>query len=319
MLSVMSKWYMACLVAKARNESSMGAVNSAARADGIYGYVEGHRVEHVTEAVRNLRAVANEWGGDVQAHFAFMDIYKAFDSMTVAEADWCLRASNVTHKTRAAVLDELVGNVCRVDFQGHEAPNEYRYEKMIRTGGKESPWLWNLEVAVIIKPLIEEWSKQGAGLKLQDGRVTHWIWADNFVLVSDSKKGLVNMVTQLTKLVYERNFRWKPDSLAMMTCGHENRAGFLVDIEGEAIVLPAVEEVELLGVQLTEDMHTMTAVKHRVNKARTAWFIDQKFYTCRSVSFREGNKIRVQGTSGDSSLFGWLGLDEGSGNGAEAV
>ncbi len=63
---------MACLVTKARNECSAAAVCKSVRANGIYGYVEGHRVEHVTEAVRNLGAVATEWGSDMQVHFAFM-------------------------------------------------------------------------------------------------------------------------------------------------------------------------------------------------------------------------------------------------------
>ena len=64
----------------------------------IYGYIEGQRVENVSEVIRSICQAAVEWGSDRKVHLASLDVRTAYDSMTMKEAAWGLQSQQTPRR-----------------------------------------------------------------------------------------------------------------------------------------------------------------------------------------------------------------------------
>ena len=100
-------------------------------------------------------------------------------------------------------------------------------QKYIRTGGKESPHIWNQLMRDTMGEVVQKWELQASGVELREAstpwaasrakcRVAHFVHADNVFLLSSSAGELAGMVRDLTKGIREQHLNWKESSLEYM-------------------------------------------------------------------------------------------------------
>ena len=59
-----------------------------------------------------------------------------------------------------------------------------------KQGAKETPFLWNVTLDDVVGPTVVSWEDNCYGLDLDDGlkRISHAVWADDFLVFSSSFK-----------------------------------------------------------------------------------------------------------------------------------
>ena len=137
--------------------------------------------------------VTSTWGKEATVHLACMDVYKAFDHLTVQEAVSCMERRGHHPSMCVAVARELEDNQCEAIFEGVKTEELVDFDKFIRTGGKEGTVLWNYSAQDVLAPLAEKWTEEGKGipmLRIGEGSkklVNHMLWADNYFLLANRK------------------------------------------------------------------------------------------------------------------------------------
>eukprot|EP00974_Lingulodinium_polyedra_P132093 11220347-Lingulodinium_polyedra.AAC.1 len=63
-----------------------------------------------------------------------------------------------------ALAKELVFNTFETTFMGLRLDEVYEYNKAIRTGGKEGPWLWNVVLRTALAPAVSSWKAKEFGV-----------------------------------------------------------------------------------------------------------------------------------------------------------
>ena len=105
----------------------------------------------------------------------------------------------------------------------------FSYTKGAKQGGVETPDIWKLVLDYLFEPVISQWAEKQWGFKVKDEdgelitTLSHGIFADNVIIISDTLLTLQNMIDELTEALQkprnnkgESYLRWKPKSLESM-------------------------------------------------------------------------------------------------------
>ena len=87
-------------------------------------------------------------------------------------------------------------------------------DKSIKQGGKESPWLFNMMMVGVFKPLQGKWNEGKIGVRMRTGegqqeecRVSHMIFADDCCLFAASKKEIRMIIADTTEELSRTDLR----------------------------------------------------------------------------------------------------------------
>ena len=159
---------------------------------------------------------------------------------------------------RGSILQEMMGNNAMLGLEGIMVGPQ-AYNKCIRTGGKEPPWLWNKVVQAIMEETVQDLEENKMGIQLTESetRITHMVWADNIIPAAHTQRELRQMTQQLTTVFAERHFTWKKDSCWAMACGAPTPETHYDTFDGSITHQYSwVQEQEVLVVKITRKMTT---------------------------------------------------------------
>jgi len=188
----------------------------------------------------------------------------------------------------AAVLTEMEDLECWPMLAGIQAVEPCTFNRCIRQGGTESPWLWNTAARAAIAPLLDEWEASGCGIDIPGfGRMTHMIWADNIYLLSSDMAEVAWMAQTLTDQFSNMKLRWKAGSLAHMGTGASvGSAAFnVIGSDGPHQVL-STTCVDVLGCELSASGSSAPMVAARLCKGTAAFWKHKDVLLDRSITLR---------------------------------
>eukprot|EP00973_Karenia_brevis_P042933 5943243-Karenia_brevis.AAC.1 len=95
-------------------------------------------------------------------------------------------------------------------LESMRASEPFKYNKLIKQGGMDAPFLWNLVLRRHLCELHRSWQQAGYGILLDDGTcVTHFLWSDNVYLVACTLQQLHVMAQELTDSLQSCGLQWK--------------------------------------------------------------------------------------------------------------
>ena len=168
------------------------------------------------------------------------------------------------------------------------------WSKSVRTGGKEAPHAWNDVTKLCWEKMVRRWRRDELGARVESAqdlpasctRISHAIWADNVVFLSNTKKELQQMMQEATVSLLPHGLRWKPSSLQWWTAGEQDSEATEFEI-GDGDMRWTVQYTE--GTSLLGHSIDMTTNGHlpwepRLHIAMRAYWRHAEFFHCRSIS-----------------------------------
>ena len=145
----------------------------------------------------------------------------------------------------------------------------------------------------ILANVEEEWMKRRKGVLMDieaDGEVHQicsFMWADNFWIMSHSKKHLEQMLKDLIEEAAEVDLEPKPASLlwtSMFTS--EEKEDVILGTSKGCYNFPFEDEFRILGCMMSRQEKTCDAVEERMQSANKASWKDIKIYRSKDVPWR---------------------------------
>ena len=239
-----------------------------------------------------------------------LDIKKAFDNVTVEMIIKAMGYLKFPASLILAVVEPLASNVAVFEFQG-VCSEQIEYNKVVRTGGKEGPALFNIVLEAIWGQLVKTWEQMGYGIKLEGNGtdkalINHFLWADNVKLLAANSHQLSQMVAMMTVTLRRAGMDWKKESLQYAIFGLGEGQGPselkcpltqpVCELAGDPglpkplrtmVTLPRCQECEILGVKISATPKGYVTIDHRLEAGRRAFYADGKFYRSRAISLKE--------------------------------
>eukprot|EP00973_Karenia_brevis_P081307 11271514-Karenia_brevis.AAC.1 len=160
-----------------------------------------------------------------------------------------------------------------------------QFNRAIRQGGVESPWLFNLVLRMILYKCVLRWREAGYGVPLPNiGKFNHAAWADNIYLVAHSLHEIRCMFADLTCEMRAYGFHWNERSLKLLhTSAHQPHEDINVQVNNVSHTLKTVMEMEVLGCLIAPFASNVAAAEHRLEKATASFWALSSFLLCRQI------------------------------------
>ena len=292
--SVWKKWYsttvllaMEPFTAKIRSQVS------------LFGFVPGRSCSEVTAALKRAAQHAALWGKDRKLLIASADVKQAFQHTTVACVKRAMDVLAIPCYLQYAILVPLLNEETTLLFEG-VAVEHVRVDRHIRTGGNESPELWNLVVCAMWSALFHSWDEQGTGFHCyhpsdreysleRTAVVNHLLYADNVYILGSDLATFQEQLTSLTSILRDWGFEWKADSLEYAAVGFDCELPVIsVVIEDTYVPLRAVDRLNVLGNDVLISYRERHAdLVARIGKARGAFFKRSVYFRTRAVLWKQ--------------------------------
>eukprot|EP00973_Karenia_brevis_P020832 2862981-Karenia_brevis.AAC.1 len=186
----------------------------------VFGFMESHSCDQIAGGLSILLDKVEEWDGVLELHVLSADVFSAFDNLHPQVMVEAMLFWGVHPLIAAALLNELLWIHCSVTLDTVSVDDAISFNRAVRQGGVEAPWLFNLTMRMLIALCLPAWKSEGCGIELPDvGRTTHLIWADNIYLLANSTKQASNMFTALSQQLLRRRMTWKEQSLQLLSVG----------------------------------------------------------------------------------------------------
>jgi len=330
--SLMRKSQSGCTVENTRRlavESVIKTWNSTAVLSGLepylararaqvalFGFCPGRACSEVTAGLKTVAQHASQWGKDRAVLIASADLKQAFQRTTVSAVYRALTKLEVPVWLQRGILAPLVGEVTTLLFEGVSVLNVH-VDRHIRTGGNESPDLWNLIVCAMWSDVLREWDALNIGFPCWDPNylnrnrggggggvgeasqeelqkvgplfllVNHLIYADNVFVLGSDLGIFQKQLTTLTSVLRLWGFEWKIDSQAVLVIGFSCVIPtFTVDVEGEQVPLARVSCMNVLCNDVyAEYKGPRGDVSRRICAAHRAFYKHIAYFRCSAVSW----------------------------------
>ena len=159
LIDVFSKWYCGSLVVCARRHKIPTFVSKAM----MMAYEKGRAPVHVLLALGVLTRRFTEWRSENERLCIFGgDVLQAFDHLRWDSSVDALRAHGIPMDVVIALANESLENCAGPSFE-ELGVGELPYDKCVRTGGKESAWIWNSAFRYFLRSLVPGWEDMGWG------------------------------------------------------------------------------------------------------------------------------------------------------------
>ena len=151
---------------------------------------------------------------------------------------------------------------------GNEVSEWFPVRVGLRQGCVVSPWLFNLYINGVVREVNAR--VLGRGLKLADGNDNEWelnqlLFADDTVVVADSKRMLCQLVAEIGRVCERRKLRVNVGKSKVMRCT-KNEDGARLNVMLNGVVLEEVDQFKYLGSVIAANGGVEADVHHRVNE-----------------------------------------------------
>ena len=296
--SVVKKWYSTCVMIAM--EPHVLKIRSTV---SLFGFVPGRSCAEVTASIKTAAQHASIWGKDRKILIGSADVRQAFQTTTIANVKRAMDVLEVPPWYQYGILAPLVGEITTLTFEGLAVEN-VEVDRHIRTGGNESPELWNLVVCAMWASVIASWDEEGVGyacfnpndLGERTAVVNHLFYADNVFVLGSDVVTFQRQLTDLTLVLRDWGFEWKPESLEFIAVGFDTLArskefdtpvpDFTVNIGGSPTKLKRVQALNVLGNDVAADYRLPhTDLSRRLLLAQRAFFANQDYFRTRAVAW----------------------------------
>ena len=199
-------------------------------------------------------------------YMAFMDLEKAYDRVE-REALWkVLNMYGVERKLVRAVKIFYEDSMACVRV-GRVESDWFGVKVGLRQGCVMSPWLFNLYADGVVREVKAR--VQGKGVTLVSANeevyeVCQLLFADDTVLVADSREKLQSLVNAFGVVCERRKLNVNVSKSKVMWCNREGRQGLHISLNGKR--LEEVNCFRYLGVDVKSDGRSEVEVAHRMEK-----------------------------------------------------
>ena len=151
----------------------------------------------------------------------------------------------------------------------------FAFNHCLRQGSLEAPHLWQKMATQKLANVEEEWMKQRKGVLMDietkgggEHQICSFMWADNFLMMSHSKKHLEQMVKDLIEEAARVDLEPKPASLWWTsTYPSEEKEEMMLGTSKGCYKFPFEEEFKILGCVMNRQGKTCGAVEERMQSA----------------------------------------------------
>lgn len=276
LLSVVGKVYGRIVIKRVR----MGT--DIAIGDEQCGFRQGRGCVDQVFAVKQICEKYLEKGKDV--FFAFMDLEKAYDRIDRAALWEVLGLYGVGGKLLNAVKGFYVESRACVRI-GNDVSDRFPVKVGLRQGCVMSPWLFNVYMDGVVREVNARVLGRGLELVGENGQVYEvnlMLFADDTVIVADSKEKLCRLIDEFGKVCDRRKLRVNVSKSKVMRCSREeNVIGMNVRMNGEQ--MEEVKSFDYLGVCIAATGELNDEVRHRVEEGCKSWGALKSVMRCRGL------------------------------------
>ena len=199
LLDLVAKWYVGSIIVLCERypipPRSKWVVQLA--------YERGKEVSHAFHGINSLVRTTADWPNHLSLTVFSGDIETAFDTLSLELVEKSLTWWGLPPDIIAALLEENSGQEITVDWEGIAFGGPLTFNRCVRTGGKDSAYLWKIAIVFLFAPLIEAWEKAGMGIEVDGSFYNHVIWSDNIWLPQ-----LEKMLGTVSQVLHTFGMRW---------------------------------------------------------------------------------------------------------------
>lgn len=234
-------------------------------------------VDHI-HTLNQLIEKAREY--QIEMHLIFIDFRKAFDTVSQGYLWRALRRQRIDRKAINLIENSYAGAKARIKLD--KAGKFFNVERGVKQGDPLSPNLFNALLEEIFRGL--NWEKKG--LRVQGKNLNHLRFADDIVLISESKAEIQEMCVELVEESQKRGLEFNIDKTKYMS----NIEGGEICIGGNK--LEKVKEYVYLGQIMSFEEKMDKEINARKNQAWKAYWSLKRIFKSK-MSLKAKMKIMV--------------------------
>ena len=195
-----------------------------------------------------------------KTYMAFVDLEKAYDNVSGEKLWVVLDKYGIKGKLLRAIQTLYVGSKACVKFGGLTS-EKFEVCRGVRQGCMLSPWLFNLFMDNVMREARESFVGE---VQLSTGEVGVLLFADDVVVMADSKEGLQHNLKTVSDMLnkWELKINWRKTKVMRVA---RDREEFEVKIGDE--VIEQVDTMKYLGVMVSNDGSMEKEIEARIGNA----------------------------------------------------
>lgn len=238
-----------------------------------FGFTPSKSTTDAIQAVRIL--IEKHRVNNVDLHFAFIDLEKAFDRVP-RRLVWQAMREQLIPEDYVLLVQDMYRNICTKVRSPAGLSREFAVEVGVHQGSALSPWLFNIVMDFVTK-------------KIQHGLPWNLLYADDVALVAESAEKLQVSLNEWITALEGSGLRVSRSKTEHLECKFSNTAADANIYYSDGTQVPKVDQFRYLGSVVTRDANSEADVSHRIN---VAW---QKWRTLTGVLCDPRMPIRIKG------------------------
>lgn len=253
------------------------------------GFIPGNRTSDHIFTLKTLidKYTLNSNKGKIYA--CFVDFKKAFDSIWHEGLFYKLLENNIGGKVFDLIKNMYTKTLVSIK-QGNNKTKSFQYFRGVRQGCTLSPLLFNLYINEL-PTLLDNCNDLNPFFLPNGQKLNCLLYADDLILLSQSKDGLQKSVNKLSQFCTTWNMEVNLKKTKIMTFQKKSRKNCTVDIFLNNIKLENVNEYTYLGTKITASGNFTLAQEIYKEKALHAIFTIKKYLNFNKLPLTIANKI----------------------------
>ena len=229
------------------------------------GFVMGNRCSDAHFILHNLTKDYCHIRGE-KLYTCFVDFSKAFDCIPRDTLFERLRSKGITGKVFNLIKKIYMNEKCRIKIGG-TLSDAFDANQGVRQGCILSPLLFNIFLSDLPKILNKQ--ENNPAMIGPEKKVSCILWADDLVMISESKEGLTNMLQDLASFSSSNGLKINVEKTKCMIFNKTGRH-IRCNIKCNDMMITSVREYKYLGFLITPSGELSTGIQNLKSRAMYA-------------------------------------------------